>query len=66
VTKIDGDTINIIQDGADVTVKIVSDTSIFKKKAIAKQADIKNGDVIIVHGRPGSDGLITARSIIIN
>lgn len=66
VTKIDGNTLTIIKDGADVTVKVVSDTSIFKNKAIAKQADIKTGDVIIVHGRPGSDGSITAQSIVIN
>jgi CBS-domain-containing membrane protein len=66
ITKIDGNDITIKQNDQEVIIVVASDTSIYRNKTIAKQSDIKVGDVITVRGTPGSDGNIAVKSIIIN
>jgi len=65
ITVINGNNLTVHNASADQTVVISDTTAIYKAGAIAKQSDLKTGDVVSVFGQPGSNGQINATRIII-
>lgn len=65
VSAINGSTITVHNSAADTTVTIQSSTSFYKAGAVAKQTDLKVGDVVSVQGRPDANGVVQATSVII-
>lgn len=63
VTAINGNNLTVHNSTTDQTVVISSTTSIYKAEDIAKQTDLKVGDVISVVGQPNSSGNIVAMRI---
>jgi hypothetical protein len=66
VSAINDNTITLHASSGDTNVNIETTTSIYKNGVIAKQSDLKIGDVVTVIGAPDSDGVIAAQSILIN
>jgi hypothetical protein len=64
ITAINGDNLTIkSQDGDEVTAVILDTTSIYNQGKVAKQADLKVNNSVIVVGRPNSSGIVQAQAI---
>lgn len=60
ITAITGNVLTLHNSSADQSIVISDSTSIYKNGQIAKQSDLKVGDVISVSGKPNSSGQIQA------
>lgn len=63
VLSINGSTITVRNSSADTSVAIQSTTSFYKNRLVAKQSDLRVGDVILVRGLPDSSGVVQATVI---
>lgn len=66
ISAVGGNNLTVHNSAGDQTVVISDTTSIYKSGAIAKQTDLKVGDVITVTGQPNSSGQINATQIVIH
>jgi ribosome maturation factor RimP len=65
ITAIKGDTLTVKGlDGIEVKVKVSDTTQFRKEQKEAKLADFKNGDVVLVRGEQGADGVFAAQALI--
>ncbi len=63
ITAINGNAITLHTTPKDYTVNIQTTTSLYNNGDIAKQSDLKTGDIVTVFGMPDSSGNITANFI---
>lgn len=60
VTKIDGNNLTVKNSAGEQVVTVSSTTSFYNNGVIAKQSDLKTGDIVIISGTPNSSGAISA------